>query len=176
MYRFWMTTGSMLMCSNTSPAMISVFVNAWDRYCPFFNPTIKLQSFDNSFPMISIYACCCRGRHVIIISIYKTNLLVISEAYCNHINLRCTLCIDIGGLYRHQQQLPIRIFNTIYSKAVVQWTVFYLIPSVFMTALACCCVLNTFSGWCTWFMDCVTQLHHSTLICIAFLLYLSACS
>ena len=42
------------------------------------------------------YAFCWRGRHVITIAVCKTTSLVISNTYYNHINLRCTLCIDTG--------------------------------------------------------------------------------
>ena len=112
---FWTATGSMLMCSNINPTVISKFMSIWDSTSPFLKSTLKNHSpFTTLFHWHQWYIFHWRGRPVITIPIYNIKLLVLSNIYYNHVNLRCTLCTNTCELNRHW---AIRIFNTIYSKA-----------------------------------------------------------
>ena len=148
---FWMTTGSMLMCSNTNHPMKSRLMNAWHSACPFFNSTLKIVALWQLCP-IGINGMLAVEEVDMVEQLWFKRLLMISNTYYNHFNLGCTLCIDTGGVDKHWQQFSIGIFNTVFLKTA---------------GPVCCCSW----GWFPWFVDCLMHFHHSTLVCIVLLLY-----
>ena len=86
--------------------------------CSFFNLMLKIMALWQ-LSAININGILTFEEVDMLYELQFIWLLMISDTYYKHVNLRCILCTGTGGLYKHWQQLPFGIFSTMFSKALI---------------------------------------------------------